>query len=267
MKNLGKQYLDNLDLVKNESHETFLNNMVSSHLSNFTFNNIEVLLNKGKILSLEVSELFNKIVLEKRGGYCFEHNKLFYSVLKDLDFQVEAKLARVVYNRDVDAGRTHRVTIVNIEEERFLADVGFGPYTPNQLIPLDGKHVTCQNNSIYRVTNDSDGKYQLEVLKKDGFFILYTFELINFQESDFNIANYFTNTHPSSKFVNELVLSRIDKSKTFLINNLSYSEMTELKREDSEISNSKDLNAKLSKEFFIHLNENDLNKLHKVLTI
>lgn len=39
-------------------------------------------------ISTELSKLFSKLVLQPRGGYCFEQNTLFLAVLNTLGFSL-----------------------------------------------------------------------------------------------------------------------------------------------------------------------------------
>ena len=57
------------------------------------FENLDVLL--GRPISLEPEALFQKLVVERRGGYCFEQNLLFKAALEALGYEVEPHLARV----------------------------------------------------------------------------------------------------------------------------------------------------------------------------
>ena len=104
---------------------------VREHQRQYTFNNVEVLLQPEHLLNLEPEHLLQKIVRENRGGYCFEHNRLLYAALQDLGLNVSARLARVLYGQqDGDFPRTHRISVLNYNGTEYLIDVGFGPYTP-----------------------------------------------------------------------------------------------------------------------------------------
>jgi N-hydroxyarylamine O-acetyltransferase len=50
---------------------------------------------RGTPVSLEQQDLERKMVGERRGGYCFEHNLLLASALEHLGVRVEPMLARV----------------------------------------------------------------------------------------------------------------------------------------------------------------------------
>lgn len=54
-------------------------------------------------------------MVRRRGGYCFEHNGLLCEMLEALGFEVTLYLARVIYNRDIHPGLTHRITLVHLD--------------------------------------------------------------------------------------------------------------------------------------------------------
>ena len=62
--------IDYKDDIKIDSKT--LDKLQIAHLTHIPYENLDVL-NK-KPLSLEADDLFNKIVLNQRGGYCFELN-------------------------------------------------------------------------------------------------------------------------------------------------------------------------------------------------
>ncbi|OUR95780.1 hypothetical protein A9Q84_14865 [Halobacteriovorax marinus] len=262
MKNLGNLYLENLGIKDSELTVDTLNAIVNAHLSNYSFNNLEVLLNKGEILSLELEDLYKKVVTSRDGGYCFEHNKLVYYVLKDLGFDATSYLGRVVYGRDVDAPRTHRTTIVKVENAEYLLDVGFGPYSPMCIIPLSGETVVDPCGTTYRVVKKNEREFQLEALRDGEYFTLYVFDLGIYQESDYMVANYYTNTYHGSKFVNELIVSIKKDGTIYLVSNFLFSKLLNGEREDFEIDTA-DKMSEILKDFFDL--ETDVQKVKSLL--
>lgn len=80
-----------------------------------------------------------------RGGYCFELNILFARLLVDLGFRVSTGGARVIareqpHGDDPDhlalQPLTHMILFVDVDGDRHLVDVGFGPRGPMAPIPL-----------------------------------------------------------------------------------------------------------------------------------
>ncbi|MBL8045525.1 MAG: arylamine N-acetyltransferase, partial [Anaerolineales bacterium] len=64
-----------------------------AHLYNVPFENLDIAL--GRPIILEETKLFEKIVRQHRGGFCYELNGLFAWLLRQLGFSVEMLNARV----------------------------------------------------------------------------------------------------------------------------------------------------------------------------
>lgn len=236
-------YLEKLKLKSQGPSLGFLNEIIAAHQKIITFNNLAVFYRPQEILNLEIGPLFEKVILRGEGGYCFENNKVFYHLLKSLGFEVEAKLARVIYDREErDAPRTHRTTIVTIEGEKYIADVGFGRDAPPIAIPFNSFH----QSENYQLTR-KDNSYVLQLLKGSSIINLYSFDDGIYLEPDFNVANYYTNTHPSSKFTKELIIARMDQGVIEFINGKVYSRIEKGERENREIMNQQDFDSYLQR--------------------
>src|SRR5258706_13268600 len=96
------------------------------HTEAIPFENLNPLL--GWPVRLDAASLEQKLVRDGRGGYCFEQNLLFLHVLKALGFSVLGLAARVLWNvpAGVITSRSHMLLRVDIGEEPYIADVGFG---------------------------------------------------------------------------------------------------------------------------------------------
>ena len=98
-----------------------------AHLLHVPFENLDVRLKRP--IQLSEQALWNKIVIQKRGGFCYELNGLFAGLLNEIGFDVTYLNARV-YNREGELGidYDHLALLVKIpgQSARWLADVGFG---------------------------------------------------------------------------------------------------------------------------------------------
>jgi len=239
-----------------------LNTLIKTYLEKTTFNNIEILLTDNKILNLEHLHLKEKIDLKKQGGYCFEHNKLFFLNLLENTFSARSLLARVVYGKEIDAPKTHRFNIVEIGKEEFLVDVGFGPYTPSRAIPLNGEMIKTETENCFRVVKKNENSYFLQILKGESYMSLYQFDKHNYTEADFDLSNYYTNTHPDSKFIKSLIISKINHEKIIFINSLNLTKINKDKRLEQEIQSSEELKIILEQEFNIILTQEESKILY-----
>lgn len=95
-----------------------------AHLLAITYENLDIHL--GRYLALNEQAMFNKMVTQRRGGWCFEMNGLFAWALRESGFSVTLLSSAV--NREVhgeNAERNHLVLLVHLERP-YLVDVGFG---------------------------------------------------------------------------------------------------------------------------------------------
>lgn len=125
-----KAYLERIGItqVKEPSLE-FLDELIAAHQSTVPFDNLDIC-ERNLVPSLGVRDLFDKIVTRKRGGYCFELNGLFCSLLKALGFSARPCMARVLLRPIPHPLISHRANIVTINGKRYYADVGFGGPQP-----------------------------------------------------------------------------------------------------------------------------------------
>jgi N-hydroxyarylamine O-acetyltransferase len=143
------------------------------------FENLDVY-DAGADISLEITQLYDKIVTRRRGGYCFELNSLFYSLLKSLGFDCHPVAARVVWFAQGVMPISHRATVVTIGGVRYFCDVGFGGPSPNRALKLDTEEPqSCGANTfkfekkdgknfiIYRLTDT--GKEQLLMFSDEPY--------------------------------------------------------------------------------------------------
>lgn len=119
-----------------------------AHLLAIPYENLDIHL--GKKLTLEPSDAYQKIVLDGRGGWCFEMNGLLAWALREIGFEVRMVAGSV--NRDDLTGLEygdHLVLLVNLEGETFVVDVGFGDGFPEPLPLVAGEFV--QNGFAFRL--------------------------------------------------------------------------------------------------------------------
>jgi N-hydroxyarylamine O-acetyltransferase len=95
------------------------------HLFTIPYENVDVQLQR--TLDLDRERIFTKLVEEKRGGWCYEMNGLLYWVLQEIGFEVTRVSGGVTRSlRGDDALGNHLVLLVDVNEEAWIADTGFG---------------------------------------------------------------------------------------------------------------------------------------------
>lgn len=135
-----EEYLNRIHFkgTSNNSLEC-LNQLIYFHHTSVPFENLDVYYQKLP-LSLDINDLFKKIVTNKRGGYCFEMNGLFIMLLRSLGFDAWSCMCRVTHDEEHPRPVSHRGNIVIIDNKRYFCDVGFGgPMPCGALLLENGK--------------------------------------------------------------------------------------------------------------------------------
>ncbi|APA87282.1 arylamine N-acetyltransferase [Paraburkholderia sprentiae WSM5005] len=161
---------------------------------------------------LDPAALERKLVTEKRGGYCFEQNILFANVLMQLGFKITPMLARVAWGRapGTIAPRTHMVLRVDIDGDEWIADVGFGAVTLTAPLRLTAGLAQAIPLGTFRLADAGHDTVYLEVLAPDDSWArVYHVDLRAVEWVDYETSNWYTSTSPDSKFVHNLLASRV----------------------------------------------------------
>ncbi|BFO67207.1 arylamine N-acetyltransferase family protein [Chryseobacterium sp. KCF3-3] len=169
----------------------------------------------GIVPSLNVDDVFRKLVIESRGGYCYEQNLLLSEVLKKLGFNVKLQLGRVVWGRQEDsiAAQTHLLLIVDFEEEKYVVDCGFGTATLTAPVLLNEEEQQQTPNGIFKVSHKEE-TYTLWMWKEQ-WLPVYRFIPEYVEPIDLDISNWYLSTHPDSHFKNRLILSKVDENARY----------------------------------------------------
>jgi N-hydroxyarylamine O-acetyltransferase len=187
--------------------------LIAAHTATIPFENIDVLL--GRPPKLDLGSLQQKLVANGRGGYCFEQNSLLLAGLGCLGFRVTGLLARVIRGMDADASghATHMVVRVDLPEGPFLADVGFGNQTPTAPLAMrpgieqETPHETMR---LWPVGEE----LTLQAKLGEDWQSIYRLSPHPRLSVDYEVANWFTATHPASLFVNNLIVARPGPGRT-----------------------------------------------------
>ncbi|GGC18482.1 N-hydroxyarylamine O-acetyltransferase [Novosphingobium marinum] len=180
------------------------------------FENLDIMLGRG--IAVGSDAVFEKIVASRRGGYCFEQNRLFADMLEATGFAVRPLLARV--RMGLAAGftppRTHTLLLVDLGGVRWIADAGFGgSYLPP--LPLrDGAHAETGDGARHRLRavgmpGTLEGEWMLErsgnPQATDGraadtgdWQQQYSFDLSLVAPDDLEQCNHWTSTRAETRF-------------------------------------------------------------------
>lgn len=186
----------------------------------FTFENVDVLLNNDQVIDEEF--LINKLLVNQRGGLCYELNGTLYLVLKELGFDITLASATVWSDPDRNwiIDRTHTVILFYKDEQMYLLDSGSGTNLSIKPLPLDGEAIQSAVGIFRLRTKDTErGSIVSEKLTEDGWVLRYAFYpiTVDFNE-DLNRIKEMIHTHPESPFNKELLIAGTLHDGTISIN-------------------------------------------------
>ena len=160
--------------------------------------------------SLEPEALFEKIVSNHRGGYCFELNKLFYLLLEALGFSCYPVGVRVLMGRPEPRPISHRGIIVCFDTEKWYCDVGFGGQGPKGIVRLSDSGVQTLTYESFQVLREEDGSVVIVYLDGGQQTRMLKFRDELWLDVDFALLNGYYGTHSHSPFIQRKILYLCD---------------------------------------------------------
>lgn len=175
-----------------------LSQLMVAHLTHVPFETVH-LHRTGQLPSLEVPDLYERVVEQRCGGYCFQLNKLFQELLLSLGYEARAAVARSTDTPGRIDPLNHRGLIVRMDGKDHCADVGYGGPMPGGPLPLvAGEHEV--RGSRFIVEGPDEGWWIIDRVdskgERQGLLELSTFRV---NEEDFDPLNLFC-ASPGSEF-------------------------------------------------------------------
>jgi N-hydroxyarylamine O-acetyltransferase len=226
-----------------------LNALHFAHLSAIPFENLDIVL--GQPIKLDLASVQAKLVTARRGGYCFEQNALLAAVLESLGFNVVRLAARVRFGAKEIRPRLHMLLEVRIDNESWLADVGFGCSGPLYPIRLVDSEQCQQGAWIFRI-RDEGAEFVLQSLEADGWLDLYSFTREPQHPVDYEAGNHWTSTHPQSPFVQSLMVQKGALTSRLILRNRELTELKPLEKTTEAIEGDVALLELLAIRFGLH---------------
>ena len=205
------QYMERIDCMREYRPSLrFLKKLLRQHQLHIPFENLDIHI--GNQIILEVNRVFDKIIGERRGGFCYELNGLFYHLLLELGFEAKLISARV-FSEDGTLGQEfdHMAIIVFLDEQQWLVDVGFGRSFMSPIEFVMDKIQMIQNE-YFKIVELPDHSYKLQS-SYDSFSFTdeYTFTKKPRQFVEFIGMCQYHQTSPKSHFTRKKVISQTTK--------------------------------------------------------
>lgn len=199
-----------------------LTKIMKYQIRSVPFENLDV--QAGKIILLEPSDIFEKIVHNQRGGYCYEVNGIFAMALHALGFKYQFVAARPMFY-PVLRPKTHMAIIVYIDGEKYLCDLGFGSHGIRLPLLIDDEkaktgYEIVQECDQYRISKIEKEHYLLEAFNGGEWARQYSFDLYEPEWIDFAPANFLNSRHPDAIFTKApLIVLLTDNGRKILFGN------------------------------------------------
>lgn len=263
-------YLERLHLPQPEAADAAsLEALQRAHRLAIPFENLDVML--GRTIAIDSDAAFAKLVTARRGGYCFEHNRLFLDALTALGFAARPQLARVWLGATAVPPRTHAISIVTLQGDEWIADAGFGgSYTPPMPL-VEGAEAHAPDGARYRLTRDAEHGWMLwragDIATTDGrgggdgFQPQYSFVVGPAYDSDLAMGNLWAATAPGSRFRTTNVVSIVLPKGFASLTDRLYRRRSGNDTTEAEITDPRVYRMRLSMLFGIDLTAEDVAKL------
>jgi len=188
-----------------------LHELQPAHMLTVPFENLDIGLKRP--IRLDRQALWDKIVVQRRGGFCYEVNGLFAWLLEQIGFNVTYLNARDYHEDDDSFGIDfdHLTLLVQVPHEstRWLVDVGWGDSFTR---PLDIDTTEWQEQGLraYQLQPFRNG-YQLWQRGFNGKTERqYFFDLTAHQfPAEYEPACLYHQTSPDSIFTRKQIISRL----------------------------------------------------------
>ncbi|KRA96656.1 hypothetical protein ASD83_16320 [Devosia sp. Root685] len=227
------------------------------HPAVIPFENIAPLI--GEPVLLDQQSLEKKLLIERRGGFCFEHNFLFMRILQDLDYEVRPLLARVIWTNPeaIAAPPSHMLLLVDIKGTNYIADVGFGGLSLTAPLRLRASSEQATPHETFRLTG-SDPDWTLEVKIGEEWRGVYVFTTEAVDEVDLWDLNRDLSSNPASPFTLQLRAALAPSGRRLKVHNDLFTvQPTGEAAEKRTLTSVEDMRAVLTEELGLTLPESE----------
>jgi arylamine N-acetyltransferase len=172
-----------------------------AHYIAVPYENFDIL--QGRPISLELPDIYQKIVLSRRGGYCFELNGLFGWLLRELGYPVTEYFSRYLRDEPPLPMPRHRILVVEAEGKKWFVDAGVGGVVPRWPLLMAPGLEQKQSDEIYRLQTDSILGNVIQEYRHSEWSNYISFTDSPAYPVDFAATNYWCQHAPESIFNKE----------------------------------------------------------------
>ncbi len=209
LERIGLATLPNMDIAG-------LDLLQQAHTQAIAFENLDVRLSRP--IYVDSENVFDKLVRRRRGGYCFEQNRLFSDVLTALGISNRPLLARGLLKLQPNeiSPRNHVCLLAQVDGAPWVLDAGFGGLYIAPLPLIDGAKAVS-GHTIHRVgaMGSVSGEWMIEFTLPaasspngiGGSLKQYSFDLAEIAPEDIEQASHWTSTRAGTPLMVKHVVS------------------------------------------------------------
>lgn len=198
-----------------------LRKLQCNHLATIPYENLNILYNMP--ISLQGSDLFKKMIIEGRGGFCFELNALFQFLLKALGYKVSSYHTRLLAFEPEEQLLRHRLLKVDFDHISYISDVGIRSESPRYALRLIENEIQTDGISKYRFICDDVHGWIFEQKKyNQDWKPVFAFQTLSIYEKDYVMPTFFCEKHPDSPFLKGPQMSIFPKNKHITVANQTF---------------------------------------------
>jgi len=202
------KYLERISFCEVPASANFdvLKRLQQQHLLKIPFENLDIHL--GFPITTDIEKFFEKIVINGRGGFCYELNGLFNELLRSIGYSTSLVSGRVA-NSDKGFGEEydHMAICVHADSNFWLVDVGFGEFTMFPL-KLECGIEQYDKRGVFLIDKHDEEYFVVKKLMDIGIYEpQYIFSLKERRLSDFEEMCNYHQTSPKSHFTQKKMCS------------------------------------------------------------
>lgn len=166
------------------------------HLYSVPFENLDIYYGK----AIDLRKTFQKVIINRRGGFCYELNSLFCDLLKSIGFNA-VLISGCVSDESGNFGPEfdHMSILVDLDDQFYLVDVGFGDFSLEPLKVILNESL-FDPRGTFRMRQFNDDRLIVEKIAGKRVIPKYHFSLQEREVDDFKEMCRFHQNDPSSPF-------------------------------------------------------------------
>ena len=229
-----------------------LNSLIYANQCRIPFENLDIFELK-KPISLGIEDIFHKVIVKKRGGYCFELNALFLSLLKECGFDAYSCKCRILRRKNFIPPSLHQGILVKLDGKLWFCDVGYGGPMPAGALLVEDSFKAAYCGQTFRIACADSYWWTVSYASGEETEKIIQFTTMPQEPVEFLAPNEYCSKNENSVFLNTCFVNRRTEHGSLSITNDKFTEINNRKRKERKIQSPEELNLILKTCFGIEL--------------